>query len=289
MFVHPAEPWPDRPPWRPFLSGPPRFQPGLRPIPDALWLRPDPEHAANMANRAAVLRHHPQAPLRADTESRAAQAEALRLIEAALGERAAESGAPDIARAGTLLADDLVIMERRAGEWRATALLLTAPTFFSADEAFGRDLFALHAPVPGNTPGDVGVGHRSVGLYARIGALFDRMPPDTAFQRFNWTLQCGAERHTPDGAAHRALAAALGPEKTAEILHLRVERQTVRRLPETGAVLFTIRVALDPLAVLAACDLAALGQAWRSADRTAGDYKRWDALGAAAEIAFARG
>src|SRR5690606_8170037 len=120
-------------------------------IPESLWLRPDPEHAANMANRAAVLSADAEAALRCDGASRAAQAEALRLIEAALGQSAPEgAGAAPILRAGALLADDLVIMETRDGAWRATALLLTAPTFFSAEEAFGRDLSALHGPVPGN-------------------------------------------------------------------------------------------------------------------------------------------
>lgn len=281
MFVHPAEPYAERPPYRPFLAGPPRFQPGLSPIPESLWLRPDPEHAANMANRAAVLRAHPDDVLRADDASRPAQAEALRLIEASLGGQATDTGAPDIARAGTLLADDLVIMEKRDGEWRATALLLTAPTFFSACEAFGRNLFALHEPVPGNAPDDF-----SIGLSARIGALFDRMPVGQPFQRFNWTLQCGGERYAPDGAAHRTRAATLGPEASARALHLRVERQTVRRLPETGTVLFTIRIAMDPLPALPPQLLAALAEAWRAADDEARRYKRWSPLDEAAARAF---
>lgn len=281
MFAHPAEPFPDRPPWRPYLSGAPRFQPGLTPIPEASWLRPDPEHAANMESRLAVLRADPAGPLREDAESRPAQAEALRLIEAALGERA-ETGAPDIMRAGTLLADDLVIMENRDGEWRATALLLTAPTFFSAAEAFGRNLFALHAPVPGNAPDDF-----SIGLSVRIGALFDRMPADAIFQRFNWTLQCGGERYAPDGAVHRARAAALGPEAAAA-LHLRVERQTVRRLPESGSILFTIRIAMDRLCALAPDHVQDIAKAWRGADDRARGYKHWAALDAACGIAFSR-
>lgn len=282
MLAHPAEPFPDRPPWRPYLSGSPRFQPGLSPIPEALWLRPDPEHAANMENRAGVLRDHPGVTLRTDDRSLRAQTEALRLIEAALGGRA-ETGAPDIMRAGTLLADDLVIMEKRDGEWRATALLLTAPTFFSADEAFGKNLFALHAPVPGNAPDDF-----SIGLSARIGALFDRLPAEAIFQRFNWTLQCGGERYAPDGAVHRARAAALGPEAAAAALHLRVERQTARRLPGSGGVLFTIRIAMDRLCALAPDHVQAIAGAWRGADDRARGYKHWAALDAASGIAFSR-
>ena len=289
MFVHPAEPFPDRPPYRPFLAGAPRFAPGLNPIPEALWLRPDPEHDANMANRATVLQAHggdnAGDAARWDAQSLPAQAEALHLIEMALDRRAPDKAmgmhAP-ILRAGALLADDLVVMERRGEEWRATALLLTAPTFFSAAEAFGRNLFAIHEPVPGNAP-----SLTSIGLAARVTALFDRLPDDSVLQRFNWTLQCGDARYTPDGAVHRALAAALGPEAAARELYLRVERQTVRRLPQTGAVLFTIRIALDPVRTLAPDVRAALATAWREADAEARAYKKWAALDAAAEIAFA--
>lgn len=281
MFAHPAEPFPSRPPYRPFLSGAPKFAPGLAPVPLSLWLRPDPERAANAANRARVLALHPDAA-RWDEASLPAQAEALALIEAALGETAPAGTAP-LLRVGALTSDDLVIMEKRDEEWRTTALLLTAPTFFSAEEAFGRNILALHGPVPGNAPSDF-----SIGLSARIGALFDRLPPDTVMQRFNWTIQCGAERFAPDGAVHRARSAELGPERAAAALHLRVERQTIRRLPRTGAVLFTIRIALDPLAALDAEMLSALESAWHGAGGDARAYKKWDALDAAADIAFAR-
>ncbi len=299
MIAHPAAPFPDRPPYRPFLSGPPRFAPALSPIPESLWLRPDPEHAANLANRAAVLSAHPEAA-QWDADSLPAQEEALGLIEASLPPPAGgevlrsetEGDDTPILRAGSLLADDLVVMEKRGankgpGVWRATALLLTAPTFFDAETAFGRDLFALHEPVPGNAPDDFGIGHTTLGLSARIGALFDRLPDDAVMQRFNWTLQCGGARFARDGAVQRARAARLGPERAAAALHLRVERQTIRRLPRTGAVLFTIRVALDPVSALAPDLRALLGESWRGADARARAYKNWDALEPAARIAFA--
>ena len=53
----------------------------------------------------------------------------------------------------------------------------------------------------------------------------------------------------------------------AEILHVRCERQTLRRLPRTGAVVFTIRVWVNPLREIAADPerLARFAQAWRTA------------------------
>ena len=64
-----------------------------------------------------------------------------------------------------------------------------------------------------------------------------------------------------------------------------MERQTIRRLPETGGVLFTIRIALDPLEpILRNPETgAALAAGWRGAADNARRYKRWDALEAAME------
>ena len=61
-------------------------------------------------------------------------------------------------------------------------------------------------------------------------------------------------------------------------LHLRVERQTLRRLPRTGGALFTIRVWLAPLGSLAddPARLAAFEHAWRSATPELRAYKRFD-------------
>ncbi len=283
MLNHPAEPWPDRPPYRPFLGGPPRFAVGAAPIPKSVWLRGNPEAAANAENRAAVLAARPGDAVKWDTASLPAQAEALAMIAGHLGGPAPPSDAADIVRAGALTSDDLVIMEKRAGVWRATALILTAPTFFVPSEAFGADLAALHKPVPGAAP-----SLTSIGLAGRIGALFDRTPADQVLQRFNWTLQCGTERWAPSGSVLRARAAEMRSELCAAALHLRVERQTIRHLPETGAVLFTIRVCLDPVSALAPELLATLANAWRGADEAARRYKAWDPLDEAAQLAFAR-
>ena len=60
-----------------------------------------------------------------------------------------------------------------------------------------------------------------------------------------------------------------------EALFLRVERQTLRRLPRTGGVVFTIRVWRDPLASLAGdpARLAAFARAWRGATPEFRAYK----------------
>jgi len=263
-----------RPPFLPFLEGAPSFAVGLRPIPLERWLTPDWERDCLPEKRALIAGGG--AEVLGEAENAAIPArEAARLVAAAVG-----GEAETLAEAAELVSDDLVVMQRRGGLWAATALVLCAPTFFTAAEALGKSLTALHAPVPAADPG----------VAARVARVFDHLTPDVILERFNWTVQAGPERHTPSIHPLLARAAALGPEATADLLHLRVERQTIRRLPATGGVLFTIRVSLDPLAEALAepAARAAFEAAWREAPPEVRAYKRWAALDPAVAVLLQR-
>lgn len=259
-----------RPPYLPFLEGPPDFTPGLKPIPLENWLMPDveadwlPEKRALMAAR--------QGDVFAETPgSEAGQLEASRLVLAHVPLPSREGGLLEV---GALISDDLCLMEERDGHWLLTAALLCAPSFWSLAVNIGGPLAHLHGPVPDRL-GPEG----TQGLAPRIGRMFGALQPAVILERFNWTIQASGARFTPDGAPLRALAAHARDEDALDVLHLRVERQTVRRLPETGAVLFTIRVSTDPLRAVFAVDGAkdALARAWRDAPDYLRAYKKWDA------------
>ena len=74
----------------------------------------------------------------------------------------------------------------------------------------------------------------------------DRLRPGAPGWRRNWSVHDSPDLFAPvraDPTGHT-----IGPAD----LWLRSERQTLRRLPETGAVLFTIRVQQVPFGILAA-------------------------------------
>jgi dimethylamine monooxygenase subunit A len=77
----------------------------------------------------------------------------------------------------------------------------------------------------------------------RIDRFFERLQHSRPVQRFNWSLQEDADYFAwpRDGQA---------PFDADTPIFYRVERQTLRRLPETGAIAFTIRVFITPLAAL---------------------------------------
>lgn len=261
---------PTRPPWRPWRDGPPRFAVGLKPIPEEGWLLPDTE-AFSLPDRHQLLTDRSLVSFEAGGASMAA-AEAARLAldhlrAGGLLAAGIRGDVPGLWQLAHYVSDDLVLMMPDEDGWRVGAAVLTSPTFFSLPHAAGKTLQELHAPVPG---GD--------GLAARIARVFDHVRSGQVLERFNWTLQAGPDRFTPDGAPLRARALEADVTQADALLHVRVERQTIRKLPQSGAILFTIRICLDPVAKLDAKEKAALGAAWYAADNEARHYKKWAAL-----------
>jgi hypothetical protein len=114
-------------------------------------------------------------------------------------------------------------------------------------------------------------------MVTRIHRMFDAIQPGQVLERFNWTVQPAPDRFTPDQAPFKKRAAELPAAGALDALWLRVERQTISRLPESGAVAFTIRIAIDPLraALAAPGQAAAFGAAWDAIDPVLADYKGW--------------
>lgn len=250
-----------------FHLGAPQVHVGLAPIPTDAWLTPD-DQAHWLPGKAALMDARFDETFAEAPQSRPGQEEAARLISAVAA--VPEGPAPPLARAARAVSDDLVLVEPGPDGWTVSAISLCSPTYFTAAHALGKALGALHAPVPGGDPD----------LSGRIARVFSAMRPDLVLERFNWTVQAGPDRFTPSIAPLRARAQAAPPEEAARLLHQRVERQTIRRLPQTGGVLFTIRVRLAPLADLIAAptDRAAFARAWAEAPAAFRAYKGWDAL-----------
>jgi hypothetical protein len=242
------------------------FQIGLKPIALDAWLEGG---EADPAARKDALFATRRDLVWAEAEgSRAAQAEVAELVEAALGPAPNDPDLPPLYAAARRVPDDLCLMEKRDGQWRLTALSLSAGSFFTAQEVIGRSLGELHGPV-------TGFAER---FLARVQRIFDGLRPELVLERRNWTVLNSDALHTPSSAPIRARIGEIAPADAGRALSLRVERQTLRRLPRTGAALFTIRVWLAPLGALAGQPerLTAFAHAWRTATPELRAYKRFD-------------
>jgi hypothetical protein len=250
---------PDHRPWEDGAD----FAIGLRPIAPEAWLEggeADPglrKDALFAAARDLVWAETPG--------SREGQAEALAMVEAALGRAERRADLPPLYAAARAVPDDLCLMQKVDGGWRLTALSLSAGTFFTASEVVGRSLAELHGPV-------AGFGDR---FLVRVQRIFEGLRPELVLERRNWTVVNSTELHTPKSAPMRARIGEIAPAQAGHVLQVRVERQTLRRLPQTGGALFTIRVWLRPLGSFAEDPqrLAAFARAWRSATPAFRTYK----------------
>lgn len=248
------------------------FRIGLAPIPATAWFEGG---ETDPAARKDPLFEGAAAPLVwAETDgSRPAQAEVLALVAEAIGRPIETQDRPPLYAAARCVADDLCLMEKRDGLWRLSALSLSAGSFFTAAEVIGRTLAELHRPVTGFEDR----------LLARVTRIFDGLRDGLVLERRNWSVVSTPELHMPDPGPMRAAIPAIDPARAAQVLHVRCERQTLRRLPMTGGVVFTIRVWVNPLSDVAAdpARLARFAQAWRTAHPDFRAYKRlelYDAL-----------
>ncbi len=234
------------------------FSIGLRPLDPARWFEPDEHLARDLAEKDALMAGRRDTVFREEAGSRPAQEEALAMIAAHLPDRfpdlwrregetisvggravALDSDAP-LAVSGRLVQEDLCLLERDDAGWRLAAASLCFPSTWSLADKIGRPMCAIHADVPG-FPGRMG------DLVQRI---FDNLKVELPVERLNWSIYGDARLHHPEAKSDVAerFPAHLPILDRATI---RVERQTLRRLPDTGAILFTIRVFVDPLAALA--------------------------------------
>ena len=171
--------------------------------------------------------------------------------------------------AARLVQEDLVIMlpptpkEDKKGWWLGAASV-AFPSRWSLKEKFGVPMSEIRSPVP----------FYDIYLENPVNKFFDFMPTDRIFSRRNWSVH-----DTPmlfqDGSEDKTNTI-INPENAGEKLWLRVERQTLRKIPETGAILFTIRIHLRKLKEIAFIEGAAerLASALKVLPREMQEYKR---------------
>ncbi len=194
---------------------------GLRPVPIERWL--EPAEPGELAAKALVLDAHPEV-VGWLPGSEAAQAE----LAAVLG-----LGTGTIAACARAVVDDLCLLD--GGTLVLVAGAVAHPDRWRLTDKLGATLPEVHRPVPGY-PGR---------LATQVDRVLRSLTPGRALERRSWAV-------LDDPTLHQPLATSGMPTRADPgRLWLRVERQVLRRLPATGAVVFAIRTRqwrLDELA-----------------------------------------
>lgn len=133
--------------------------------------------------------------------------------------------------------EDLCVLQPIDGQYKLTAGALAFPTDWRLDDKMGRGLDAIHAPIHGYAQQLAnGVNH-----------FMSRLEPGVIFGRSNWfVVETPAWRYMPETTPETRFAH-ITPDNAGTDLFIRCERQTLRRLPDTGAILFTIGIVVSSL------------------------------------------
>jgi dimethylamine monooxygenase subunit A len=141
--------------------------------------------------------------------------------------------------AAKLVQEDLIVMlppnKKQKGWWLAAGSL-AFPSRWNLKDKFRKTMDDIHAPVP----------FYKDQLEAPTNNFFDQMPCDDIFARRNWTLHDKPSLRQ-DNTKPIVAKTSINSKNAGESLWLRVERQTLRKLKGTGAILFTIRIHIHPL------------------------------------------
>lgn len=161
--------------------------------------------------------------------------EAATLVSKWAGVESSSNGIDALVEASLLVADDLVVLQPVKSQdgveqMLLTAAVLCAPSRWMLSEKMGKNMLAIHAPV----------AKYAEHVGAATNTYFQRIAVDKPVWRSNWIIQDHPALFQPKIPAAPLV-------KKPDELWIRMERQTLRRLPATNGILFTIRGYQQPL------------------------------------------
>jgi hypothetical protein len=239
----------------PYQNGKGGVRIGLKPINTQDWLEIDDNFKNENNLKKNLLSSKRHKVFQANDNSLSAQKELLKMVTEHLKKYHSEeysfkdqnifikatresinlldSNTPPIETASLLVQEDLILMMPKENKFYLEAAVLTSPSHWSLVEKFSKNLIDLHEGVPGY--------EEKIG--SRVDEIFNKLPSDRILERLNWSIYDSPELFQPVGSKPEVTM----KRKNIQDLHLRVERQTIRKLPGQGSIVFTIRVHVDPL------------------------------------------
>lgn len=163
--------------------------------------------------------------------------------------------------------EDLVLMVERDGRLVFGGGSVCFPNRWDLRSKLGLTMAEVHEPVP----------ELNRQLEPAIDRFLNRLTPAQAYWRLGWGVLDVADGYTPIDGTAAPRPVSIEPDA----LVLRVERETLRRFPQTGCVLFTIRTYVQPVmtAVASEADRLALATSLDAMSETIRDYKDLSAWG----------
>ncbi|WP_170468602.1 heme-dependent oxidative N-demethylase family protein [Ruegeria arenilitoris] len=211
--------------------------PGIQPASMDSWLHCDDAFAAQMQHRDRLLSNRRSDVLAQDPAAVPAAQELLDLVLAQVypdstdhvtrpdGQSVQVDRDRPLETLCRLVQEDFCILQKHGDEHVLTGAILCFPASWTLSEKFMRPLIDIHIPVDSYDEN----------IARRVQRLFDGIQPGRPLWRFNALWYEDAELHQPRSANERR-----DPQTASSAKYLRSERQTLLRLPQTQAVVFSI-------------------------------------------------
>lgn len=253
----------------PFVGTKGRSAMGLRPLDPKDWIEIDQDFVSQLGYKAWLLAHRYEDVFVSSVETQAAQQECLDLLTAHLvqhfpdiyqlsdrkpeGEMLAPSTIANIRTkqtwhcsdfsldpldlAARLVQEDLCLMLPTDAGYQLAAASVCFPLRWKLKEKLSKPIAQIHQQVPGYPDK----------LARPVNHVFDSLREEYPGVRFNWSIVDSPELHLTQEKHVTDFDPSITIENIEEKLWLRVERQTLRRLPISRGILFTIRTYVYPL------------------------------------------
>jgi hypothetical protein len=218
--------------------------PGIQPAAPGDWLRVDDAFAAQMALRDRLICEIPDKVHALLPQAEAAAGELLAFVLQELpnlrgyrragdhalrpdGVRVSLDGQAPLLTLGRLVQEDFCLHLPQGDEHALAGAILCFPASWTLAEKIGRPLTAIHTPVDSYDEQ----------MAARVQRMFTALRPGQVIWRANALLYADPSLHhpRPENAPR---------ERAGRRDYLRSERQCLLKLPQTGAVVFSIHTSV---------------------------------------------
>jgi hypothetical protein len=217
----------------PSASDAARLRVGARPLDVRKWVSAvDDDWPLTIQMKRDLLRERPTEVVACiDGAEEACDEVAAGVLSTIDGAYTNETGLDALIDTALFVADDLcILLPDENGVPRLSAAVLCSPNRWRLSEKMGGSMASIHAPV----------ARYDDDLSSPVNAMLMRLSVDRPVWRINWGISNHPSLFQPD-------IPPVTPDMDAADMWFRVEWQTLRRLPVTGAILFTIRTYVEKL------------------------------------------
>jgi len=143
--------------------------------------------------------------------------------------------------AGRLVQEDLCLMAPGDTGYTLEAASLCFPSRWRLIDKIGKRMVDIHSPVPDYEDK----------LARPVDRFFDNLDINKPVWRVNWSLTDDPDLYQPIRKTSTDYSRSINSKNAGDLIFLRCERQTLRRLPNTGWILFSIKTYVDKVSALA--------------------------------------